>query len=154
MRAARAWNRGMGRHGCQEGCLSQKNGLVGLTKTPSQHEGLTVTDGLAPQISSKGEKKQNCPIYRHFRCRGHSFEAHARILPLEQCPPTSSYLGRYIGSEHSTQSSPSASILSIPEHESLTRWISRGFLVSSPPPILKTQLYSFLFVVLSAVRQP
>ena len=54
--------------------------------------------------SAAKEKRKNAwLIYRHFRSRGHSFETHSRILPLNLVPQTSFYLVRYIGSGHSTQ---------------------------------------------------
>ena len=37
--------------------------------------------------AAKEKRKSTWPIYRHFSSRGHSFETHARILPLEHCPP-------------------------------------------------------------------
>ena len=37
--------------------------------------------------TAKEKRKSTWPIYRHFSCRGHNFETHARILPLEHCPP-------------------------------------------------------------------
>ena len=55
--------------------------------------------------AAKKERKSTWPIYCHFSSRGRSFETHTRIPPLEHCPSlTSSYLMRYIGSGHLTQS--------------------------------------------------
>ena len=38
-------------------------------------------------IDLKDKRKSTWPNYTHFSSRGHSFEMHVRILPLEHCPP-------------------------------------------------------------------
>ena len=45
--------------------------------------------------AAKEKSKSTWPIYSHFSSRGHSFETHVRILPLEHCPPNQLLSRRY-----------------------------------------------------------